>query len=103
MIVSVLITERPDTDALHAALDTLGRNLVRWPRELPGYLSCDFSGDVDPAAVRALVLSTGVTPTEGADAKRSRLVIDGLSKADLIAAMLDPAALADLRGRLAGQ
>ena len=101
MIVTVRITERPDTDALHAALDALGRNQVQWPRTLPGDLVCEFAESVDLATVHALVLATAPTPAEGSEAKRRRLLIDGLSKADLVRAIIDPAARDALRDQLA--
>lgn len=101
--VHVLIDERPDLDALHAALDKLGRNQVRWPRGADGDLVVEFPDGTDatPEEIRGVVRSVLPTPEEAPEAKRRRLVVDGLSKADLVAALLDPSALADLRARLA--
>lgn len=100
MIVSVLITERPDTDALHATLDTFGRNQVRWTGDS---LEVEFAGDVDAPAVRAAVRAVGPTPNESDDDRRRRLIIESLSKADLVRAIIDPAARDALRLRITGQ
>ena len=99
--VTVRITERPDAPALHAQLDALGRNQVRWPSALPGDLLVEIAEAADDDEVRAAVLSTAPTPPEPADARRRRLVIESLSKADLVRAILDTDYREQLRSRLA--
>jgi len=97
--VTVRVTERPDAEALHAALDALGRNSVRWPRSLPGDVEVTIDS-ADRAAVRAAVQGTAPTPTESAASRRRRRIIEDLSKADLVRAILDPVAREALRARL---
>ena len=99
MILEVPFTERPDVEALHAALDVFGKNSVRW---LKGSVEVWFTEEHDSTAVRAAVLSVGPTPAEPADDKRRRLVIEDLSKFDLVEAMLDPAKLEVIRAKVDG-